>query len=104
MTKVFVLYPNTEGTRFNWDYYFEKHIPLVEGLLKPQGLVAISIDKAVGGPEPNQPPAHHCIFSMTFNTLEQFQQAFQSSAEKLMADIPNYTDTQPVVEISEVIR
>ena len=104
MTKVFVLYPNTEGTHLNWHYYLDKHVPLVEKLLKPRGLVEISIDKVIGGPEPNQPAAYHCIFSMTFNTLEEFQQAFQTSAQELMADIPNYTDTRPVVQISEIIR
>jgi uncharacterized protein (TIGR02118 family) len=34
--------------------------------------------------------------------VEAFQSAFGPHAEEIMADIPNYTDIQPTLQISEV--
>jgi uncharacterized protein (TIGR02118 family) len=76
----------------------------VEKLLKPQGLVEIGIEKVVASADPGQPPEYQCIFSMTFKTMEEFQKAFETSAQELMADIPNYTDAQPLIQISEIVR
>ena len=33
MIKVSVLYPNTEGSRFDMDYYVNKHMPMVQSKL-----------------------------------------------------------------------
>jgi len=33
MIKVSVLYPNGEGKKFDMDYYFNQHVPMVGGLL-----------------------------------------------------------------------
>jgi len=37
-----------------------------------------------------------------FDTVEAFQAAFGPHADPIMADIPNYTDIQPTIQISEV--
>ncbi|HYU13945.1 MAG TPA: EthD family reductase [Stellaceae bacterium] len=37
-----------------------------------------------------------------FDTVESFQAAFAPHAATIMADIPNYTAIQPVIQISEV--
>jgi len=34
--------------------------------------------------------------------VEAFQAAFGPHAKEIMADIPNYTSVQPVIQISEV--
>jgi uncharacterized protein (TIGR02118 family) len=34
--------------------------------------------------------------------VEAFQSAFGPHSEAIMADIPNYTDVQPTIQISEV--
>ena len=39
MIKVTVMYPNEEGKKFDMDYYVNKHIPMVAGLLTPGGLI-----------------------------------------------------------------
>lgn len=35
--------------------------------------------------------------------LEAFQRGFGPHAKEIMADISNYTDQQPVIQISEVV-
>jgi uncharacterized protein (TIGR02118 family) len=37
------------------------------------------------------------------DSVESFQAAFGPHATEIMADIPNYTDLAPVMQISEVI-
>ena len=36
-------------------------------------------------------------------SLEAFQQGFGPHAAEILADIPNYADLQPVLQISEVV-
>ena len=37
-----------------------------------------------------------------FDSTDTFQTAFAPHAQAIMADIPNYTNTQPTIQISEV--
>jgi len=38
-----------------------------------------------------------------YDSVEAFENSFGPNAEKIMADIPNYTNTQPVIQISVVM-
>jgi uncharacterized protein (TIGR02118 family) len=38
---------------------------------------------------------------MVFDSVDAFQAAFGPHAKTIMADIPNYTDIQPTIQISE---
>jgi len=40
---------------------------------------------------------------LRFESVEAFQRAFGPHAEAIMADIPNYTDIEPMLQISEVL-
>ena len=42
--------------------------------------------------------------SLSFNTMEELQKAISSQGEALTADIPNYTNSQPQIQISRVIK
>jgi uncharacterized protein (TIGR02118 family) len=37
-----------------------------------------------------------------FETVEAFQAAFGPHAEAIIGDIPNYTDVQPTIQVSDV--
>jgi uncharacterized protein (TIGR02118 family) len=37
------------------------------------------------------------------DSIEAFQAGFGPHANEIMADIPNYTDQAPVIQISEVV-
>ena len=39
---------------------------------------------------------------LLFDSVEAFQQSFGPHAETIMGDIPNYTNTQPTIQVSEV--
>ena len=99
MIKVGVFYPQSK--KFDWDYYVNKHTPLIQKLLSP-AMKKVEIDKGCRGGR-REPMRHHqCICNLHFDSVEAFQAAFGPHAAEIMGDIPNYTDAQPVVQISEV--
>src|SRR6185436_8495490 len=55
--KVSVLYPNTEGSRFDMPYYLSNHIPMVQQKLGA-ALLGTSVEQGLGGVQPGSPPAY----------------------------------------------
>jgi uncharacterized protein (TIGR02118 family) len=101
MIKVSVLYPNEKGKKFDMDYFLNTHLPLV-GEKLGAALKGTAAEQGLGGGEPGSPPTYIAMVHMNFDSLEAFQSAFGPHAETIMADVPNYTDIQPVFQISEV--
>lgn len=49
------------------------------------------------------PPPYAAMGHMYFESVEDFEKAFAPHAEKIFNDMRNFTNTQPVIQISEVI-
>ena len=103
MIKVTIMYPNEEGKTFDMDYYASKHMPLLSSLFGDD-LKSIHIDKGISGRTPNDPALYVAIGYLYFDTLEDYQNGIGTHIEKIRSDIPNYTDIQPEILISEVIQ
>ena len=101
MIRVSVLYPYKDGAKFDHDYYANKHVPMVVGLLGSNHVEG-GIDKGLCTAVPGDPPPFVCIGWLTFNTMGDFGAAFGPNADAIMADIPNYTDIEPQIQISEI--
>jgi uncharacterized protein (TIGR02118 family) len=101
MIKVSVFYPNNEGSKFDMHYYCNSHIPMVRQKLGA-ACKGAAVEKGVAGPTPGSRPAFIAMGHIYFESAEAFQTAFGPHAEAIMADIPNYTDIQPTIQISEV--
>jgi len=52
--------------------------------------------------EPGSPPVYVAMCHMSFDSLDAFQAVFAPSVETFQKDVPNYTDIEPTVQISEV--
>ena len=102
MIKVSVLYPNGEGKKFDLDYYCNQHVKMVGGLLG-DSVKGASVEKGLGGAAPNSPATYAAMGDLYFESMESFQNTFGPNAEKIMADLPNFTNIEPVVQISEVM-
>jgi uncharacterized protein (TIGR02118 family) len=103
MIKVSVMYPNAPGARFDHDYYREKHMPLVKSRMG-DALRHYTIDKGLAGVAPGEPAPYVGMCHLICDSVEAFQAGFGPHAQEIMADIPNYTDQAPVVQISEIVR
>jgi uncharacterized protein (TIGR02118 family) len=101
MIKISVLYPNHEGSTFDMAYYCDRHIPMVRQLLGV-ALKAVAVEQGVGGAAPGSPPPYLASGHLSFESLEAFQTAWGPNAQKIVADVPNYTNSQPTIQISEV--
>lgn len=102
MIKVTVMYPNTPGARFNHDYYRDTHMPLVKTRMGDH-CKTYTVDKGLGGGAPDAPAPYVAMCHIFCESVEAFQNGFGPHAEEIMSDIKNYTDLQPVVQISEVV-
>jgi len=103
MIKVTILYPNAEGKKFDMDYYTTKHFPLLRTLCG-DALKATAIDKGIAGGAPGAPVPFLAIGYLYFDTLAAYQNAMKANVDKIRADIPNYTNVQPVIQVSEVVE
>jgi uncharacterized protein (TIGR02118 family) len=101
MIKVSVFYPNREGATFDMTYYCAHHMPLVQKLVGA-ALKSMAVEQGLGGPEPGSPPLYLAMGHLYFDSLETFQSSFGPKAAEIVADVPNYTNLQPIIQISEV--
>jgi uncharacterized protein (TIGR02118 family) len=103
MIKVSVLYENTEGKKFDMAYYCNKHIPMVQQKLG-NACKRLEVDQGLGGAQAGSKPPYVALAHMHFDSVESFQGAFGPHADAIMADILNYTDIAPIIQISEIER
>jgi uncharacterized protein (TIGR02118 family) len=101
MIKISVLFPNGDGHVFDMHYYLAKHIPLVRRL-SGSALKKVEVEEGVAGLAQGSPPAYLAMGHLFFESVQTFQAAFASHTTEIAADIPNYTNTQPTIQISEV--
>ena len=102
MVKVSVMYPTTAGARFDHAYYRDKHMPLVKDRMGDACLY-YTVDKGIAGGAPGSPAPYVGMCHIFCESVESFQAAFGRHAKEIMADIANYTDIAPVLQVSEVV-
>ena len=83
------------------DYYCATHMPLAQKLLAP-AIKGIAVEQGICGNTPDSPPPYAAMGHLLFESVEAFLAAFVPNATALVDDIPNYTDVQPTIQISEV--
>lgn len=103
MLKVTILYPNDEGKTFDMDYYSKNHMPMLEELFG-DAMKKLEIDKGIAGRTPEDKVPYLAIGYLYFDSLEQYGKAFAPHADTIVGDIPNYTNIQPIIQISEVVK
>lgn len=104
MIKISILYPNKPNARFNMQYYQESHIPMALEIFSAHpGYQGVSIDSGLAGAIPGTIAAYAVMCHFLFDSVEDFMTAFTPHAENLQGDIANYTDIEPIIQISEVL-
>ncbi len=95
-----VIYPATDGTTFDYEYYATTHMALVGEHMGDKIDSTVVVKGIAGGPD--TPPGFHAVATIVFKDQKTLGAALKNSGP-LMADIPNFTNTRPDVLIGEVI-
>lgn len=101
MAAVFtVLYPAREGAKFDHAYYNGHHIPLARKAFAETGLTDVQVLTGLSGPDGGAAP-FVMIVNLIFRDIEAMQASLTSpQGAELTADVPNFTDIQPIAQIS----
>jgi uncharacterized protein (TIGR02118 family) len=98
-TVLTVLYPNTPGSRFDWDYYLNTHTPKAKAIFGGGFTIGRGMTGLGGGQ-----PAYTCICRIEVPSLEAFNAAMAKHGAEIQADIANYTDVVPVIQLDESVE
>jgi len=101
MVKVSVLYPKQPDTTFNMSYYINHHIEMVRQLLGAR-LKGVAVEEGISGAEPGSSASYAAMGHLLFESVGDFQSSFGPHAQAIVGDIPNYTNSHPIIQISEV--
>jgi uncharacterized protein (TIGR02118 family) len=87
MYSVQIMYPKTDDSTFDMDYYMSSHMPMVAEALgdacQAWGAVAVTSGQ------------YEAIGWVTVNSEDAWNAALAAKGGDIMADIPNYTNTTP---------
>jgi uncharacterized protein (TIGR02118 family) len=100
MIRVSVFYPNSAGATFDMAYYTSKHLPLLQKRIAT--CKGVSADKGLAGGTPGSQPTYIAIAHLLFDSVEAFESGFAPHASEILGDVPNYTNTRPILQINEI--
>ena len=93
MLVITILYPRTDDSTFDMDYYTSSHMPLFADVLGDacQGWGAASI-----------PAGNYAAMGWAMVTgKEAFDAAMAARGAEVMSDVPNYTNVRPEMLVGE---
>ena len=102
MIRLTILYPYKEGARFDLKYYCDVHISLAKEKMG-DALIGAEVERGLNSGAPGTPPHFFAIGHLYFESMETFNKAFPPASAALGADVANYTDVTPVVQLAEVV-
>ena len=104
MIRVAVLFPKTSESHFDMDYYLSKHVPMTKSKLQTLGIpVEAEVDQGVGAVTPGEPAPYAAIGYLLFEKMEDLQKGLAAHGAEIMADIPNFTNVQPQIQIGSIV-
>jgi len=102
-TQITVLYPNKTDATFDMEYYLKSHMPMVQEKFGAHGMKGYTVLKFLGTPDPNTPSPYSVQATLFFDTPQQFEAGVKAEAPTVMGDIPNFTNTEPVLMVGDVV-
>lgn len=99
--KVAILYPNGEGKTFDMGYYETKHMPMVAGFLG-KNLQFYEIDKGLSGRTPEDMIPYLAVGYFYIKDIAEYNKTIGQNRDAIISDFKNYTNIQPIIQISEV--
>ena len=94
MISVVILYPKSDDSNFDMDYYTSKHMPML----------ADAVGEACQGWGVSEPGSkYHAVGWLMADSQEAFDAAMAQHGAAIMTDVPNYTNARPELIVGTVI-
>ena len=104
MIRLIALWPKTTDSHFDMDYYLSKHVPMTKAKFQSSGIsVEGEVDEGLGTLTPGEPVPYAAIGYLLFETMEDLQKGLAAHAAEILADVPNFTNVQPQIQIGSVV-
>ena len=97
-----VLYPWKSDARFDFDYYVDKHLPMLRQLYGAS-VGKMTVHKGMNRSD-GSPPGFVGGVTVEIVSMEAFDAAANEHRAKLIADVPNFSNITPVAQIDEVVE
>ncbi len=89
------MYAAGDGVTFDFDYYKTTHMEIVR---KSGGAVRIEVDEMISGP-------YIAVGHLYFESVEALEAAANApTAGEAWADVPNFTNAEPVMQVSQILE
>lgn len=106
---VVVSYPSTDSKtsdplKFDMDYYTSKHMPLIDKVWGPHGMLSWSIN-TFPNPDPfsGQAPPYGVQTTVIFESVDAFKAAMADEGSKVTGeDVANFSNVFPAIWTGEV--
>lgn len=96
-----VMYPNTPGVTFDFSYYLEHHAALIDRLYGGS-IAKLELRRGRSTPD-GSPPPYVAIINIWIADQEAFDRAGAKHGATLIADVPNFTNTMPTIQIDDIV-
>lgn len=96
MISVHILYPKTDDSTFDMDYYTSTHMPMLADAIG-DACQAWGASTVTSGP-------WEAVGWATVTSQDAFNAAMAEHGRAIMGDVPNYTNVAPEMVIGDVAR
>ena len=96
-----VMYPNGPGKHFDMDYYLTKHMALVREKIG-DALKGVTVDKGVSAGAAGPTAPYAAITRLMLGSMDDLATYMAPHSPEFDADLPNFTDITPFIQVSEV--
>jgi uncharacterized protein (TIGR02118 family) len=97
-----VLYLNSPGVHFDFEYYKSHHIALIKRLYG-RGIAKIELRRGVATQD-GSPVTYIAVINIWIGSQKVFDDASAKHAKELIADVPNFTNGRPVIQFDEIVN
>jgi uncharacterized protein (TIGR02118 family) len=97
-----VMYANMPGATFDFDYYLSRHAALIKRLYG-DGIAKLELRRGTTTPI-GAPAPYIAIINIWIGSQQVFDEAAAQHSATLIADVPNFTNSMPLIQIDEIVE
>ena len=97
-----ILYPNSEGVRWDADYYREKHMTLIMKLYGTEAIRRFEVRKGLTGMDGTSKPTFVGCVNIYIEDQAKFDAAGAKHSQTLRDDVPHFSSVNPTATVTEI--